>query len=153
MEKSKSSYDPRYIMNHEGTLMGCTPVTYPDTQEEPSSYNILEEIELFLDAMLPLGLKRSKGAEREINNLLLDAKTETNSKIYYTKDIINLFDEQFKPAIEKSIEYASKKMRNNNLKEVNLTGAGEGFTLVKLGVGGHGGGHTFRKAEQTNKDI
>ena len=155
MQKSRSSADPLYTHDHEPPLIGFRAHAYRVTPPpEPVRQTPEEFLKLLGESLIPFGFRWEKvWGERKTNNLLIDIKTEPNPNIYYTKDIINLLDEQFKPAIKKSIEYASKKMRENNLKEVDLTGAGEGFTLVKLGIGGHGGGHTFRRAKQTNKDI
>jgi len=155
LETTRRSADSLYTLDHEGSLVGCRSNTYRNTPPPaPIFHTPLEGLKLLGGALIPFGFRWPKDwGERETNNLLLDTKTEPNPQIFFSKDLKELAGKNDEQAIEKSIEYASKKMRKNKLKEVNLTGAGEGYTLIKLGKGGHGGGHTFCRSKQTNKDI
>ena len=135
--------------------MGCRSNTYRNTPPPaPIFHTPLEGLKLLGEALIPLGFKWPKDwGERETNNLLLDTKTKPNPQTFYTKDLIKLKGKDNEEAIRKAIERASIKMRKYKLKAVDLTGAGEGYTLIKLGKGGHGGAHTFCRSKQTNKDI
>jgi len=136
--------------------VGCRSNTYRNTPPPPAPifHTALEGLKLLGGALIPFGFKWPKDwGERETNNLLLDTKTEPNPQIFFSKDLKELAGKNDERAIEKSIEYASKKMRKDNLKRVDLTGAGAGYTLIKLGKGGHGGAHTFCRSKQTNNDI
>jgi len=148
LETTRRSSDSLYTLDHEGSLVGCRSNTYRNTPPPPAPifHTPLEGLKLLGEALIPLGFKWPKDwGEREANNLLLDTKTEPNLQIYYTKDLIELMGEHNKTALKKSIESASKKKKEGNLKEQALSGVGKEFTLVELGKGGHGGGHTFRK--------
>ena len=147
MQKSRSSADPLYTLDHEPPLIGFRSHAYRLTPPpEPVRQNPEGDLKLLGDSLIPWGFRWPKSCEeRKTNNLLIDTKTEPNLQIYYTKDLIELMGEHNKTALKKSIESASKKMREGNLKEQRLPGVGKEFTLVELGKGGHGGGHTFRK--------
>jgi len=147
MQKSRSSADPLYTLDHEPPLIGFRSHAYRHTPPpEPVRQNPEGDLKLLGDSLIPWGFRWPKSCEeRKTNNLLIDTKTEPNLQIYYTKDLIELMGEHNKTALKKSIESASKKKREGNLKEQPLSGVGKEFTLVELGKGGHGGGHTFRK--------
>lgn len=147
MQKSRSSADPLYTLDHETPLIGFRSHAYGYTPPpEPVLQTPEGYLKLLGESLIPWGFRWPKSwGERKTNNLLVDIKTEPNPQTYCTKDLIELMGEHNKIAIKKSIESASRKMRKYNLKEVDLPGAGEGFTLIELGKGGHGGGHTFRK--------
>jgi len=135
--------------------MGCRSNTYRNTPPPaPILHTHLEGLKLLGGALIPFGFKWPKDwGERVTNNLLLDTKTKPNPQTFCTKDLIELKGRNNEEAIKKAIERASSKMRKDNLGEVDLTGAGAGYTLIKRGKGGHGGSHTFCRSKQTNNDI
>ena len=154
MQKSRSSADPTYTHDHEPPLFGFSSTRCWNTSLTPQSpifHTSEEELKLLGEALIPWGFKWPKSwGEHKTNNLLIDTKTEPNPQTLRTNQLMEILGEHNKIALKKSIESASKKMRKDDLKEVPLSGAGTGYTLIRLGVGGHGGSHTFCETNQTN---
>ena len=147
MQKSRSSANPLYSHDHEPPLIGFRSHTYRDTPPpEPVRQTPEGYLKLLGESLVPWGFKWPKSwGEHKTNNLLIDTKTEPNPQTFRTNQLMEILGEHAETAFQKSREAASKKMRRDGLKEVPLSGVGEGYMLIELGKGGRGGGHKYRK--------